>query len=96
MFRQIWGAAAVALTHQVNSEVLIDKIVVDFDKEAEAVAFKVEEDHLIKVKIDLVDSDHISTSEILLDAGQERLGKEKSWDPVVSGDTFLNPGVDEF
>ena len=31
-----------------------------------------------KVKIDLVDSDHISTSEILLDAGQERLGKEKS------------------
>ncbi len=31
-----------------------------------------------KVKIDLVDSNHISTSEVLLDAGQERLGKEES------------------
>ena len=31
-----------------------------------------------EVKFDLVDSDHISTSEILLEARQERLGKEES------------------
>lgn len=30
-----------------------------------------------EVKIDLVDGDHISTGEILLDAGQERLGEEE-------------------